>query len=70
MRNKNPLIETQLIDTLCNVENHLRFINDYFAIKHYDPDSMDEMEVLHGLCKTLDVSIDALRYLIDQQEET
>jgi len=70
MSNTNPLIEHQPLDTLCNIENHLRFINDYFLLKHYDPDLMDEREVLHGLCKTLDMSIDALRHLIEQQEVT
>lgn len=66
MSDKNPLIEDQSIDTLHNIENHLRFINDYFAVKHYDPDTSEDQRVLHGLCKTLDMSIDALRFEIDR----
>lgn len=27
MNNSNPLIESDILDTLGNVENHLRFIN-------------------------------------------
>ncbi len=67
MTNNNPLIETDLRDTLCNIENHLRFINDYFAIKQQDGHCGDDMRIWHGLCHTLDMSINALRFCQDHQ---
>ncbi len=64
--NKNPLIQCTVVDTLCYVENHLRFINDYFAAKQYDKDGCEDQRIIHGLCNTLDMSIEALRYEIDR----
>ncbi len=63
---KNPLIQSTIVDTLCYVENHLRFINDYFSAKQYDQDSSEDPRVIHGLCNTLDMSIEALRYEINR----
>ena len=64
----NPLLESDLIDSLRNIENHLRFINDYFAAKQADSDSTDDVRVLHGLCKTLDMTIDAIAFCRQQEE--
>lgn len=63
---KNPLIQSNIVDTLCYVENHLRFINDYFSAKQYDQDGNEDPRVIHGLCNTLDLSIEALRYEINR----
>lgn len=69
MTDKNPLIEDQSIDTLHNIENHLRFINDYFASKQNDPDCADDIRIWHGLNKTLDMSIEAIRFEIDRSSK-
>lgn len=68
MSDKNSLIEADLVDTLHNIENHLRFINDYFAEKQNESDH--DPRIWHGLCKTLDMSIDnGIRYEIERQPQ-
>ena len=67
LTNCNPLIESNLIDTLANVRDQLHFLHD-FAMRLGSTDMELDEHVSHGLCTTVAASINALSYEINQDD--